>query len=496
MKRAVEFLLLLTVLAFFIYVSRGKLEAYFYNRGNDYYGKRLYSEALGSYKNALKVNPQSWRSHLGLAETYRDMQDYDMAAEEYNSVLRINPLSDKTYRSLAEMYSQAGRHSEALEAVSRSRERFPDSEEIKSLTKDCCHAFVISTLNKGTEFFLEGDVPGAIRLLKEALRLCPDFAIAQYTLGYYYFFSKDYANAESSLHKAILLDPKLHYAYKLLSQIYFKTGKFEKELSSAREAFALDKDDAAACNDLGLALMHLERYGEAIAYLKRAVSLDPDNPDYIYSLGSLYRDNKMFDQAIAEYNKLSVIKSDYPNLHNDMADIYENLGNRAQAVSEYRKEARYCQQGLKSDPGNPILLNNYAYALNGLDQPEEAKKIAESLIRSHPNYRQGYLTFSKINEKMHDTAAALKSLEKAKGLSSGEEFIEKEIFRLHERPVSKAAVVNSGQKDVIYLKSGRKLEGKILKDDPDKIVLEIRLGGSSGEVVFYRDLIERVEKAE
>ena len=495
MKKIIEYLLLLAALAIFLYLGRGKLEAFFYNQGNNYFERSLYKEAVGSYGNVLKINPQSWLAHLGLAEAYRGNQDYGKAADEYNQALNLNPLCVKAYQSLAEMYSQKGSHAEALSVISRARDKIPDSSEISQSSRECCYAFVVSTLNKSTELLLMNKNQEAISLLKDALKSCPDFVVAQYTLGYYYFCVKDYDNAEANLKKALSIDPKFPYTLKLLSQVYFKKGNLEKELSYARDAFALNNNDASICNDLGLALMHLERYAEAITYLKKAVSLDSGNTDYIYSLGSVYRDNKMFNQAIAEYNKLSVLKKDYPNLHNDLADIYDNLGNRAQSVLEFQKETRYCQQELLDNLDNPVLLNDYAYALNGLGESEKAKEIIDGVINSHPRYRQAYLTLSRINEKMQNAGLALEAMEKARQLSAGEDFIDNEISRLNKQPALKEKP-NLEQKDMIYLKNGRKLEGKIKKEYSDKVVLEVRLGSSWGEVIFYRDSIERIEKVQ
>jgi len=495
MKKVIEYLLLLVALIIFLYLARGKLEAFFYNQGNGYFERFLYKEAIKSYENVLKINSQSWLARLGLAEAYRYNQDYDKAVDEYNKTLNINPLCGKAYRYLAEVYSQKGNYAEALSIINWAREKFPHDLQINQAAQECCSDFVISTLNKSMELFLKNKNLGAISLLKNTLKSCPDFAVAQYTLGYYYFSVKDYNNAEVSLKKALLIDPQFNYAHKLLSRLNFEKGNFEKELSSATEAYTLNNNDAASCNDLGLALMHLERYTEAITYLKKAVSLDPNNTDYIYSLGSVYRDNKMFNQAISEYNKLSVLKNDYLNLHNDLADIYSNLGNRALAVLEYQKEARYCQQELRNNPGSPVLLNNYAYALNGLGESEKAKEIIGGVINSYPRYRQAYLTLSKINELMQNADLALKALEKAKQLSTGEGFIDNEISRLDKQSLPKAKKQLEA-KDTVYLKNGRQLQGNIRKEYPDKVVLEVWLGSSKGEMIFYRDSIERIEKAQ
>ncbi|MDO9572571.1 MAG: tetratricopeptide repeat protein [Candidatus Omnitrophota bacterium] len=94
MKKIIEYLLFLVALVF-LYFARGKLEAFFYNQGNDYSQRSLYKEAIGSYGNALKINSRSWLARLQLAEAYRDSHDYDKAVDEYNKVLNINPLCVK-----------------------------------------------------------------------------------------------------------------------------------------------------------------------------------------------------------------------------------------------------------------------------------------------------------------------------------------------------------------------------------------------------------------
>lgn len=491
MRRALELLVLAAVVAVFLYIAKDKVEAFFYNQGNFYLERSLPKEAAKSYEKALMVNPRSWRGHFGLAEAYRDKGDYLKAAAEYKKTLAINPSSLNGYKSLAETYSQAGMHEEALNTVKSALERNPGDAEIEKLSRDCCQAFMVSTLNKGTEFFLAGKSAKALSLVKNALVICPDSAVAEYTLGYYYFSSGDYINSELSLNKALSLDPKFSYAYKLLSQIYFRKRDFKKELFYAKRAAALDEKDASAYNDLGLALMHLEQYSEAINYMKKAVSLDPDNPDYVFSLGSLYRDNKMFKEAIAEYNKLNALENDYPGLHNSLADIYDNLSDRDTALAEYQKEAQACREKLRLDPGNAEILNNYAYALSGLGQTSKAKEVVDGLIRDYPRYRQAYLTLAKISEKMQDAQSAVRAMEQARRLSAGEDFIKNEISRLS----SYSLPDKSGGRDVsvVRFKDGRQLRGKIKKEYPDRIVLEVFLGSSSGEAVFYRDSIESIE---
>ena len=461
-------------------------------------------------------------AHLGLAEVYRENKDYQASAREYKKALNINPLYSRVYDSLANIYYQNGNYEEALGVLADGQKANPADEKIKESYKNYCFVYLADTLSRSTELFISRRDKEAILALENALSRCPGNAFAYYTLGYFYYSNRNYDFAEMNLNRSIAYDPKFHYAYKLLSDIYLEKKNIEKAVFFAREAAALDSSDASNYHHLGLLLMRMERYAEALIYFKKAVSLSLNNAEYIYSLGSVYRDNKMYKEAIAEYNKLSVsrnfippkagfrtflmkfqwlgkcfilshtIKNDYLNLHNDLADIYVLSGLPDQASAQYRKEIQYCQEKLKNSPNDPALLNNYAHALNGIGQSDKALEIAEALISAYPQYMQARLTISRIYEKMNKYDLALKSAREAKRLSSGENFIEDDISRLKRRslPIEKT---DEGD-DRIYLKNGRKLTGKIKKESPDKVALEVWLGSSPGESVFYRDAIERIEK--
>ncbi|TAM43813.1 tetratricopeptide repeat protein [bacterium] len=430
-KKAIQCLLLLVLLAALAFLARGKLAAFFCNRGNYYFERLDYKKAAAFYRESIWMDPKVWMAHLGLADAYRENKDYQAAVREYKKVLSINPLCARAYDSLAQVYSENGDYEEALRVLLRGQRENPSDEKIRESFKSCCYAYFADGLDKSTELFLAQKNKEAILLLENTLRLCPGSALAYYTLGYYYLSSRDYNNAEINLNKSIAVDPQFTHSYKLLSGIYFDKKDNENALLYAQKAVSLNDGDASSLNELGLLLMRLERYAQALPYLEKAVSLAPENVDYLYSLASVYRDNKMFSQALEEYGKVGALKSNYPNLHNDLADIYVILGQAVRALAEYRLEIKFCREKLKRSPADPLQLNNYAYALNGAGEPDKAREIAEGLVLAHPDYRQAHLTLAKIYEKMNKNDLALESLEKAKHLSSGKSFVDDEITRLN-----------------------------------------------------------------
>jgi len=430
MRKIGAYLLLIIFLIIFISLGREKLAAYFCNQGNNYYQQRNYKQAIIYYKNSLKIKPAAWMAHLGLANVYLKSQDYPSSIEECKKALEIDLSCSRAYEVLTDLYYLQGNYEEALRILYKWQEKDPENKKIKQSFESSCYSYFVSVLNESTELFMGQNPQAAISVLKNVLSKCPGNALGYYTLGFYYLSSQDYNNAQISLDKCLAIDPQFYYAYKLLSEVYFKKNDNETAIFYAQKLITLDVQNASVYSDLGLLLVNIERYGQALLYLKEAVRLEPLNIEYNYSLASVYRDNKMLKAAIAGYQKVSLLKDDYPNVHNDLGDIYIVLNMPDQAIKEYQKEIRYCRIKMQDLPNSPILLNNYAHALTGIGNPEQALGIAKNLTIAHPRYRQGYLTLAKIYEKMKKNDLALESLEKANQLSGQAIFINDEILRI------------------------------------------------------------------
>jgi len=493
MKKIITYILFVILLSVFIFLTWYKLGAYFYNQGNYYFELKDYGVAASYFKKAIKINPKAWMAYLGLADTYRGDKKYKEAVQEYEKVLSFNPSFPRAYEFLADVYYQQGDYPLAREILLRGQRANPMDEKIKDSLKSNCSAYLADTLAKSTDLFIAKKSREATIELEKVLQICPGNALAYYTLGYYYLSGQDYSNAEINLDKSLKIDPKFYHSYKLLSEIYLKERDMEKAILFAKKALDANNNDASGYHNLGLLLMRLERYSQALPYLQKASSLEPNNVEYAYSLASIYRDNKMLPQAVTAYKKVCVLKNDYPNLHNDLADIYAVLRMPSQALVEYEKEVQNCQRMIKDYPQDPIVLNSYAYALNGAGKLKQALEVAESLVAAYPRYRQAHLTLAKIYEKMKQGDLALGSLEKARQLSSGENFINDEIVKLKHDPLIKGKAARE-KIDRIYLKNGNKIEGKVKKEYPDKLVLEVWLGSTFGELTFYRNAIARIEK--
>jgi tetratricopeptide (TPR) repeat protein len=488
MKKIFGILLVLALLLVFINVAKPKLAAFYFNQGNDYLNRGLYEDALISFKKSLSIQPNMAVTHFGLAESYLKTKNKEKAMAEYQKTIQLDQNFVGAYLTLSQIYSKDQSYEEALNLLKLAKDKFPNNQDILKLLDEISFEYAADCVDKGTSLYLSGEQLKARTLLNKAIELRPNFAFAHYILAFFYFKESNLEEAQKSLQNAIRSDPHFGPAYKLLGDIYFQKGDFQKAIANYESALPFNANDVSLKNDLGIALMQMERYEEAINYLKEASDQEPNNFNIRYSLASVYRDKGMLDQAISEYNKVISVRSDYPNVHNDLGDIYKQQGKTNEAAQEYNKEIQFSKKKLQTNPNDPETLNNLAYAFNGIGQPTKAKELIEKVLNISPNYRQAHLTLSKINENIGKNDEAILALNKAKALSAQTNFIDRDIERLKNN-------LQTTGVDVVYLKNGRTIQGKIIEANGEKVVLEIMLGNAKGNVTFYRNEIEHIEKS-
>jgi tetratricopeptide (TPR) repeat protein len=139
------------------------------------------------------------------------------------------------------------------------------------------------------------------------------------------------------------------------------------------------------------------------------------------------------------------------------------------------------------------LLNNLSYAFCGIGEYDKAKKIIDKVLTLRPKYRQGYLTLANIYENLGNLKAASEALVKAKALSAETSYIDKGISQL-KKDISLSDKKGLLPLDTIYLKNGRRIEGRIIEEDGEKVILEVDMGETIGNLIFYRKAIKEISK--
>lgn len=93
---------------------RAGYSAVYYNRGNVYYLKRQYENAIADYKKAISIDRNYESAHYQLANCYKALRRYRPALQQYKISLNLIPDSVRTYNSRALAFVHLGRYQEAF----------------------------------------------------------------------------------------------------------------------------------------------------------------------------------------------------------------------------------------------------------------------------------------------------------------------------------------------------------------------------------------------
>jgi len=184
---------------------------------------------------------------------------------------------------------------------------------------------------------------------------------------------------------------------------------FEKYLNYCDTCRTLSKYTANLCNYIG-------KTNKAIDISKKFYEKFPNDSTFLLDLGYHYFVINEYNTAIKYF--LEYFTKDSSNLLaiSSLADLNSKINNHKEAE-------KYYLMGLKIDPENATLNNNYAYLLtNKKERLLEAKKFAEIALQQEPDNGAYLDTYGWIHFKMGNYEKAKEYLEKAKstGLLSAE----------------------------------------------------------------------------
>ncbi len=310
-------------------------------------------EAIGYYRVAVALRPQSPGVHNNFGNALRDKGRLDEAIAEYHEAIQIK-------MDYAEVHSNLG-HSLAVKG--QLDEAIAELRAAIRLKKDnpAAHS------NLGTALAGKGQLEEAIAEYREAIRVNSD-------------------NPETHSNLGVALIGK---------------GQLDEAIAEFREAIRLKKDSAAAHSNLGTALAGKGQLDEAIAEYGEAIRLKEDFAEAHVGLGALFCDHKRdYNGAIAEFREAIRVRKDYADAHYNLGNALAGKGQLDEAIAEFREAIR-----LKKDYADAHY--NLGNALAGKGQLDEAIAEFREAIRLRKNYAEAYCNLGDLLEKIGRFSEAL-----------------------------------------------------------------------------------------
>ncbi len=301
-------------------------------------------DAVATYKDLAKSNPEDAQPYLGLSQIYREQKKPDLEREANDKAKQLDPQNLEVRYNEVLVLQDEGKRKEAVAAL----KSILDSSEKRNYTA--------------------GERQGRARMLEQ--------------LGLLYRNNEQYDQAATAFRKIVDLDPNL--APRAEAQIV-DTYRLGKEYGKAQAE--TDAANKKYPNDRTIHEVHAElladqgKYDAAIAELQGLLNGKDDREVYI-ATAEIYEKGKNFSgmaKAIDEAEKLSQSKADKTAVLFLRGTMYERQKKFEPAEKAFRDV-------LNLDPDNTSALNYLGYMLADRNtRLAEAQELLTRAVKLEPN---------------------------------------------------------------------------------------------------------------
>ncbi|MGB8951093.1 MAG: tetratricopeptide repeat protein [Candidatus Aminicenantales bacterium] len=227
-----------------------------------------YEKAIAAFLEALKGQPEDFKSNYNLAEAYEKAGQFEKAEEVYHFLIKKYPSdAESYYKMIILMYDRAGMNAKAVDAAKKLVELNPKNEEYI------------------------------------------------YNLGIMYFKIEKYQEAIEAFQKAAALKPNYDYAYYQIGFSYQRMKKYKESIEAFQEYVGLVPNSPDGWFSIGINHMFLKDFNGALEPLRKCLEIDPGYQGGVayYNLGIVYLNLRDRYSAIEVHKKLAAISPDLAN---------------------------------------------------------------------------------------------------------------------------------------------------------------------------------------
>ncbi len=143
----------------------------------------------------------------------------------------------------------------------------------------------------------KGDMPGAMRAYQQAIARNPKFALAHAAIGDTMLLSGDLAKAKASLDLALQLDPKCSLALNGKGKLAERISAFAEALDFYTKAAQIDQGFADAFFNAARMQAQLGNLEEARLNFEKAIALEPKNEKFLFVFNSFFSQDQALTKA-------------------------------------------------------------------------------------------------------------------------------------------------------------------------------------------------------
>lgn len=204
--------------------------------------------------------------------------------------------------------------------------------------------------------------------------------------------------------------------YILGGDLYLTAGNQQKAKESYEKAIAIGEVNIEVWQNLLYIEAQQEQFDAIINHAEQGLEFFPNQGMLHYFRGyALFRKHQ-YQEAVLSLEQAKRLSSSNPAFVNDLNGI---LGDAYHSLKDYAKSDKAYEEALAFNPNNDVVLNNYSFYLSlRKENLEKAEKMAAQLIKDHPTNATYLDTYAWVLYARDKYKEAKKVMEKA--ISTGE----------------------------------------------------------------------------
>ena len=245
----------------------------------------------------------------------------------------------------------------------------------------------------------------AVTTLRELSARIPETADSQHLAGQYFEQAGSAREARLQYLKALAIEPDHPAALGSLAALDLREGRVDEALTFARRMQGLTETAATGHALEGQVLALRAKHEDASLAYERAYEIEP-SANHATLLGQAMQRAGRSEDAANVLSKHLASHPDEQGVRFELAQTLTLLGNRTDAIREY-------EDLIRTQPDNPIVLNNLAYLYYG-EQDPRALELAERAFALLPGNPAIAHTLGRILLDSGDTERGLNLLTQAR----------------------------------------------------------------------------------
>lgn len=318
------FIILFILQILFVFSTSKEAEKY-YNQGNNFYKKMMYSKAIEFYLKSLELDEDYLEVYNALGSCYQQMQEWDKAIECFQKIINSQEKNfdyEKIYKNIGCVYLYKNDYENAILFLKKVLEINPSNLE--------------SYLNISRVFQKLENWEQSILNYQRVVELSPfsfEGKQAQETIAKIYLDLQMYEEAVFEYQIALDLNVNSFSCYLGLGKSALEIKKYELACNAFKQAIKLSKKDKEAYLGLLESYICLSDFKNALKKLKKIEKFVSSEELSEYK-AYIYLKQEKYQEAIKEY---LTIKNLTWQKHNNLGFCYLKIDQKEKAINEFKK---------------------------------------------------------------------------------------------------------------------------------------------------------------